>query len=212
MKTTVIRLDVATFDQYKIWANEAEQLVNLEHSYSFSIDPSLPYSGIMVNGGIIIKHMYSSRHGFLATYLHEIAHIICSSAGLDFSPDSRHHSRYFACLLFLMYRRAGIIDQLSVYDFGDTMYRENGKLPYMHEFQRAELDDDGWPSDSQLIDRFTFAVQRSRQLDRPGLSIERAALLLKADLQAEWEAYSSASPSVAAAGPFRRLWGILLAR
>ena len=205
--TTTIQMEVATFNKCLEWAEWAEQTVFLENSYRFSLDASLPFSGFASsNGGIVLRHFFSKRESFLATYLHEVAHVICAKSGLDFSPDARHHSKYFACLVFLMYRRASIIDKLDIYDFSDTDFRENGKLPsYMPKCQLDVLENDGWPSDDQLIERFTYIIRRSKQLADAGLTIEQAAQELRKDLQAEWYALGARPPVRPLFGRLRRL-------
>ena len=204
--TTTIQMEVATFNKCLEWAEWAERTVLLEKSYPFSADPDLPFGGIASpNGGIVLKHWFTARESFLATYLHEVAHIVCINSGLDFSPESRAHSKYFACLVFLMYRRASIIDKLHIYDFSDTMFRENGKLPYMQKCHLDILENDGWPSDDQLIERFTYIIRRSKQLADAGLTIERAAGELRKDLQAEWCALGARPPARPLFGRLRRL-------
>ena len=200
---TSTKIKVATFDQCINWAKEAANLIGLEQYYPFYLDSDIDFSGLTFsNGEIAIKHKYSSKEPFLATYLHEVGHVICDRVGLDHSPDgSRAHSKYFAALVFMMYIRADIISYLSIYDFSDTEHRENGSLKLG---ANGLLTNNGWPNDNQLVSRFRFAVLHGRQLAESALSVEQAAVQLRSGLQAAWGACSVATPSRPPFGSLRR--------
>ncbi|HUW51555.1 MAG TPA: hypothetical protein VMV75_11130 [Sulfuricella sp.] len=100
---------------------------------------------------------------FPALYLHEVAHVIAFRAGLFDAPDSDKcpHNRYFAVILAVLYRRAGLLNHLKLYDFTDTSEHWNGSGPM--------------PADGLIIRRFAYIIRRSAQLAPLPLTVEHIA-------------------------------------
>ena len=215
MKTKSVQCEVATFEQCAEWAAEICEKVNLESYYTFSLEDNFEYGGLTIEGSyhILLDNFFCSKDRFIYVYLHEIAHIVSFFAGTVRAPDSQVHNKYFATILAIMYRRAGILSSISLYDFSDTIFRTNGALPtYMTKAFFDSLDNEGHPSNSDLIERFGYVIETSSRLADSNLTVEAAARqLATSDFAADWQTTVLPSRSTASIGPFRRLLAFLQA-
>lgn len=175
--------------------NEALRVrVGLQKLYPYQSQKHLttesgPVAGLFSGGDDIRLKAGMSNLNAVLTYLHEVAHLIADRANIGDTPDSRSHNPYFAVLLAVMYRRAGLLDHLSIYEFADKGERVNGE--------------GALPDDRVLIRRFRYVLRRSAQLAALPHSIEAiAALLLKEDVLPLWQGASQSKAKPA------RQWGV----
>ncbi len=140
----------------------------------------IPIGGRATVGGVelnaeLLNATFLRHTRFPVLYLHEVAHVITFRAELFHAPDDDccPHSRFFAVLLAVLYRRAGLLAYLSVYEFADSPENWNGRgTP---------------PDDSLLIRRFAWIMRRSAQLAALPLSIEGIAdVVYREDLRPAW--------------------------
>jgi hypothetical protein len=135
-------------------------LVGLDRFYPFRVSKNLKFAGlahIQQDGEIEL----ACDLGGAATrvYLHEVAHVVAFEFGFNETLNCDSHNQYFAALVVLMYRRAGILDAFKVYDF-----------------YGSSIDD---RDAATLAARFEFAITQGEELDRAGLSVSEAALRLQ---------------------------------
>lgn len=159
--------------------------VGLEQLYPYSIAKDLKVGdygaggqALISDGHIILSDRLNpdSIERVMEYYLHEVGHLVTCAAGLQQEPDGQiQHNRFFACLVAIMYRRAGILPYLAVYDFGDIATRQG---PYGF----------GAPTDQELIERFGYIIRRSAELAPLPLSIESLARkIAREDLPQVWQ-------------------------
>lgn len=155
------------------WAREARELVNLEDDYPFYVIKDLELDGEQVGGycrstlfwtELLLGDGWRTKKGFLDLYLHEVAHAVANNAGLHSALHGVSHNKYFATILSVMYRRAGLFDRLSLYDFADGLNYVNGKP--------SPDSDEGMVDGRELALRFSYIVNMSARLARSNLSIE----------------------------------------
>lgn len=158
------------------WAREARELVKLENDYPFYVIKDIELDGEPVGGychptplwtELILGDGWRTKKGFLALYLHEVAHAVAFHTSLHFAPHGEAHNKYFATILGVMYRRAGLFDRLKLYDFADGLNYVNGKPSP----DSSEEMVDG----RELVLRLAYIVSTSAKLARSNLSIEAAA-------------------------------------
>lgn len=166
------------FSQYI--TSDLQRRVGLRYLYPFSVVSGLRCSAYANLAESIVvlgreQHDYSRRR-IEALYLHEVGHIVARNARIDDDPTGRTHNRFFACLVAVMYRRTGLLDRLTIYDFGDT-----------YERQGWQTDDLQLPPDDELVERFHYAITRSAQLaPRPQLVEEIADVIRRRDCEPSW--------------------------
>ncbi|MFZ6767857.1 hypothetical protein ACO0LM_12325 [Undibacterium sp. Di26W] len=102
----------------------------------------------------------------VATYLHEVGHLLAYESCMSTSPNADAHNPYFGVLVAVMYRRANLLEYLEIYDFCDTSVGQRAN----HLDQMAE--------DEELIARFTYILRRSARLAKLELSMELLAAKL----------------------------------
>jgi|GEM_PF-7106482 len=125
--------------------------------------------------GVRMDAAYIGHSRFPTDYLHEVAHVITFRAGLFDAPDSEKcpHNRYFAVILAVLYRRAGQLQELKLYDFADTSERWNGNGPL--------------PADDLIVKRFAYVIRRSSLLADLPLTVEQIAeTLYREDFEPLW--------------------------
>lgn len=163
--------------------NDLRKRVGLRKLYPYSVVQGLSVGGARCagcaytfEGALFLNADLIGAHAIESVYLHEVGHLIAASAGIDDDPEGRMHNRYFACLVGVMYRRAGLMDRLQIYDFGDTHNRQSF-LGETHEL----------PPDGELISRFAYIIRRSAQLAPMPLTIEQiAAKIYQEDVFPAW--------------------------
>lgn len=150
--------------KYKFDPAELCELVGLERTYEFEVKAKTDlgrFAGLTYPDGRIELAAGLSEKRAKQVLLHEIGHVIAMRTLLDSAPDSECHNKYFATLVAVMYRRAGLLDALKIYDFADELVhvRWNGDGPL--------------PSDDELVSRFAFIVYRSAVLAKKPWSVEQ---------------------------------------
>lgn len=170
-----------TAERFASTINEhLQKRVGLRRLYPFSVAKGLrctAYADIVASVVVMASdaHDYNTRR-IEAIYLHEVGHLIAASVGIDDDPSGRTHNRFFACLVAVMYRRAGLMDRLTLYDFADT-----------HERQGALSENQDLPPNDELVERFSYIICRSAQLAPLPLTIEQvAALIYREDCERAW--------------------------
>lgn len=107
----------------------------------------------------------------VATYLHEVGHLIAYEYELHDTPHGEYHNKYFGVLVAVMYRRAKMLPLLKVYDFADV----------------AGGDSFDMPSEAEIVERFAYIIAKSAELATSSLTIEQIAKhLYQTDLAAEY--------------------------
>lgn len=148
--------------------------VRLAELYPFELKNDLQSNGkqcagmfIQKTGEIFINAIFKNNpERLIGTYLHEVGHLIAHKFKLDKSLDADAHNQYFAALVAVMYRRAGILHMLKIYDFCDT---ESGQ---------RYLKDEPMLDDEALVERFQYVLRRSSALAKSRLTIEQIAKML----------------------------------
>lgn len=164
-------------------------------------------------GQVVLCGGMSNPSRIVGLYLHEAGHLVANAAGIDHDPAGRTHNRYFAALVATMYRRAGILDQLKIYDFADGQEYQNGELP------PEALSVEGMADGAELVERFRYIVHRSAELAASRLTVEAAARkIYREDVFLAWTGRSWAATATkkatwwpvmaagAAVGLFIGLW------
>lgn len=155
---------------YKFDPAELCELVGLERTYEFTVNPALKGQrddtrvlGRTYSDGRIELAAGLSETRAKQVYLHEVGHVLASNALVHYAPGSDCHNKYFATLIAVMYRRAGddMLNCLKIYDFGDAEdhVRYNGRGPL--------------PTEEELVSRFAFIMYRSAILAKKHWSIEQ---------------------------------------
>lgn len=161
----------------EILNDDLRRQIGLEKFYPFSVMMRGDHAGgvAYTNGGVVaLSPTLPSRDSVVLVYLHEVGHLIANGAGIDSDASGRLHNRYFACLVAVMYRRAGLLDRLEIYDFGDTHSRQNGIGGPL-------------PDGRELVERFSYVVTRSAQFAASPLTIERIAeVIFEEDMVSAW--------------------------
>lgn len=165
----------------RIINQELRKRVGLEQLYPYSVAKDFSVGDVATGGlalvseGHVILAYNLTPEQVPAYYLHEVAHLVTCAAGLEQDPSGPvQHNRFFACLVAIMYRRAGILERLGVYDFGDTSTRLG---PY----------GSGTPTDQELVERFEYIIRRSAELAALPLSVESLARkIAREDLPKVW--------------------------
>ena len=112
----------------------------------------------------------------VATYLHEVGHLIAAKNSLSTTPKANIHNQYFAVLVAIMYRRCDLLPSLKYYDFADGANRQRA------DSDEPELDD------AEILERFEYIIRRSSDLAPKNLSIEQIAkILFDEDALPEWK-------------------------
>lgn len=141
--------------------------VGLRKLYPYTL-ADIPYAGqaFIQTGEVILNSKIGafSPSRIASIYLHETAHLIAADEGIDHDPNASMHNRFYACLLAVMYRRAGLLDMLKIYEFGDTIERQGAAS------KCQEL-----PSDGELVRRFAYIIRRSAELAPLPLTVEQIA-------------------------------------
>jgi hypothetical protein len=152
---------------YSVINEELRKLAGLEKLYPYSIDASTAgprlYSGLCHNELGIVLSPRLSDEGAQVVYLHEVAHLIDKNCRFDDMPNYHAHNKYFGVLVAVMYRRAGLLRSLKVYDFAET----------------PTTGYDGQPAlDDELIRRFNFIINESGRFSGTAATIEQIAKYL----------------------------------
>lgn len=163
--------------------------VGLERLYPYSTAKTLEAGGVSLGGLAMTcanpKHIVltqdldpTNKRQVAEFYLHEVAHLIAASEGLDQetpAEDVTPHNQFFACLVAVMYRRLGILPYMRIFDFSDTQTRKG-------------VSGSGGPADLELVMRFDYIIRRSAQLAPLPLSIESLARkIYREDLLKNWQ-------------------------
>lgn len=151
--------------------------VKLDQAYPYSFVENLTdETGKAISGRAWFNEWHieldiNLRPGRLqAVYLHEVGHLIANNKKIDQAPGANVHNQYFAALVAVMYRRAGLLDRMMIYDFADQTHYLNGAPS--EDFAFA---DEGMADGDELVARFRYIIATSARFAPSDLSIEAIA-------------------------------------